>query len=231
MNPDRNKLYAGAAIGLVVSLVVQYVAWAVWVHATLARADVPSDTLALLLSPSLFWNLVSEINRVGAWSIRGATPTGTVLWVLWSIELLLITGAATAISAAILVDPYCERCGAWTQASKGLVSTADAPIDEVRRRIERHALAELADLGAATADAPSFLRFDVHSCASCNELHVLGVVQVDRKVEKDKVDESEKTLLANVLVGSRDVEDLRSVARRLVGGVTADAELAPTTDG
>ncbi|MFO0693705.1 MAG: hypothetical protein U0230_09145 [Polyangiales bacterium] len=214
----------GALVGLVVALMVEYVAWAVWVHATLARADVESSTLGFLVSPPLLWNVVHEINRVGAWSLRGATPTGTVLWVLWSIELLLITGAATAVAGGLLTDPFCERCEAWATSSRGLLTTADSSIDEVRRHLEQHSLAELGSLGPATADAPRYLRYDVHSCASCDTLHALDVVQVARKVENGKVEESEETPLRGVLVTSTDVAALRALASRVEQGAALEPE-------
>src|SRR5688572_3905604 len=95
-------------VTLTVALVAFYMSWVAWIHAIAGRADADIPLAEIASQPALVWELVQEINKVGAWSLKGFTPTGTFLWILWAIEACLIVVPVFLVTSAMLGGrPYC----------------------------------------------------------------------------------------------------------------------------
>jgi hypothetical protein len=70
--------------------------------------------LNLILSPSLFFGIISEINSIGLWTlIGGIVINGTVLTIVWLIEATIIFGASLLLISRSNIDPYAERNNRW----------------------------------------------------------------------------------------------------------------------
>jgi hypothetical protein len=107
----------GAGAGAVLSL---YFAWAFFLYALAHRFGfMEVGLLDMLLNPFAVWGIANEINATGWFSIKGATPSGIFLWVLWSIEAVTILVVVALVgSAAIDGEMFCERCNAWCDVSE-----------------------------------------------------------------------------------------------------------------
>lgn len=66
--------------------------------------------LNMIFSPSLFIELVSNINSAGLWSIIGATVNGPILTIIWVVEFLIIAILPILSIFRIPIEPYSELC-------------------------------------------------------------------------------------------------------------------------
>jgi len=109
--------YISAAIGAILSL---YFAWAFFLYALAHRFGfMEVGALSLLFNPLAVWEIAGEINATGWFSIKGATPSGIFLWILWGIEAVVILFAVLAIAGDGIADEmFCERCETWCDISE-----------------------------------------------------------------------------------------------------------------
>lgn len=168
-------------VGLFVGLVTLWLSWVSWIVGLLRRGDEDVSWLAVLFSPGDLWAVISKVNEVGAWSFKGATPTGAVLWVFWACEAAIIVGVAAWVSSLAVADPYCESCDTWCTGRQGLATSAKTDVASLREGLERKDFAgALAAAGPATA-AVGWLRYDVHECIKCGATNTLSVIPVTVK--------------------------------------------------
>jgi hypothetical protein len=200
----RNGLLAGI-VATVVALVSWWFSWCVWLDALLGRAGQDASVLAIVLQPGAMWDLVRGVNRTGAWSIAGGTPTGVVLWILWLVEAAIVLGLGILLAQGILTgDPYCERCGTWC-AKKPLVVRFPPELAEgIKARAESKDLAGIATAERAAAGSAGWTQLSLHACPRCEHTRTLSVLTVTEKVdEKGKASQSE-TIVADKLLLSRE---------------------------
>lgn len=104
-------------------------------------------------------------------TIKGSAVTGTMLWIVWAAEALLVAIIASVIAAARAGEPFCEECGYWCERHPDLfaipATAADALVQAVREsdhsHITRLRTGPLPDNGAGTVGAT------LHSCPSCDQ--------------------------------------------------------------
>ncbi len=110
--------WMGGLLAMITAAVALYVNWFMWVHLRLSGTK---DVWPV--EPDVLWRIIGIINEAGAWSIRGNTPTGALLWLVWLIEALIIVGAAAlTVSFNIRNTPFCEDCNAWAEDDLDAVS-------------------------------------------------------------------------------------------------------------
>lgn len=103
----RNPMLA-CTVGLISALAMIYCAWAFYV------CMVEEFTFEMFY-PGVLWEEIGRINETGVWSVKGSTPTGIVLWVLWAAEAIGLVGlTALLVRAEIAGWPFCEQCEKWT---------------------------------------------------------------------------------------------------------------------
>jgi len=124
----RSNLIVAFA-GFLVGLISLYSAWAVSIHALLNRANDPISLPEVFMSPLGVWETILSINETGIWSIKGATPTGIFLWIIWGIEALIIIGGSVFLSVGVSSgNVFCERCSAWCEMTKSIfLTSSDEP--------------------------------------------------------------------------------------------------------
>ncbi len=191
-----------ALLGLLVGAAALCLSWVFWIYALLRRSDVDVALLDLALDPAALWQAITFVNAEGAWSLKSFTPTGTVLWILWTIEALLIVGFPTFLAIGQALSPFCEQCQGWCTKEKGVFRGAEIPREELERHLRAQEVSYVAARGAAEPGATTHLRYDVDRCA-CNATITLTVTQVTVKLENGKPKESTTELVSN-LVLSRD---------------------------
>ena len=109
------------------ALTALYIHWAVWVDLAFNITDtIGTDTigiaqsnikftevLSLITQPKALFSLMSSINEVGVWGIRGGTVSGGLLTLIWVIELLMTTIVALMVGTGQASKPYCETENVW----------------------------------------------------------------------------------------------------------------------
>jgi hypothetical protein len=201
------------ALGGFLTLIGFYAHWAVWCAAVLARGDVDVSALGLALNPSALMEVITTINGVGAWSMRGTTPTGGWLWALWTIEAALIFVPALLVVMAVPGQPFCERCERWCEDHDNIARLDASDPARARALAEKKNFSQLAALGAAAEGAPTHLRVDLTACPRCTDMTTLSIHTVTRTVDdKGKESEDKSALIEHLLLSAREREEARGIA-------------------
>jgi hypothetical protein len=203
----------GAIAATLASIVGHYMAWVAWLSVVLSRngAEGPS-MLDILVDPGAMFATISRISEVGAWSVSGSAPSGTVLWVLWSLEALIVLGAGIGLGAGIASGGvYCEQCGSWCKEDEGRVHLNPAPKDAVKQHLEAQDFSVLNQIGPLSQPGPS-LRLDLAYCEKCDKTHAVAVNALTPKSDGNG---SDVDLVLSYLHTSPDVSRwLRSIPKQ-----------------
>jgi hypothetical protein len=200
---------ATLAAALPVALFALWAAWVTWVYATLHRADAEVGLLDLVVQPTGLWNVITIINEKGAWSLKGLTPTGGLLWGLWALEAGLIVGMVVWVARECVNLPFCEPCDRWCDKPQVVATLGPTSKDALAPRLEKGDYAVLGELPAATALA--YTRLDLHQCAQCQATTTLTATSVTVTGKKGKQEKKEKTLVKYLLVPPGELSAMRSV--------------------
>jgi hypothetical protein len=203
----------GALLGLVVGLAGLYLSWAAWIVAFARRGGGDVPLLELIQQPAALWELIRSVNAHGAWTIKGATPKGTLLWVLWAIEALVIVGAPALVCLAQASEPFCERCGRWCQKTLGAFVGREAPHPELVTRLESLDTAYLEQLGPADPGDESRIRYDLCACR-CKATSTLTATAVTTTMSGKKKKESAAELVRNLVLTPEAAAAVRELGQR-----------------
>ncbi len=201
-----------ALLGLVVGLAGLYLSWATWIFAFARRGGGDVPLLELVQQPALLWEVIRSVNAHGAWSIKGATPTGTLLWVLWAIEALVIVGAPALVCFAQASEPFCERCERWCQKTRAAFVGREAPHPELVERLRNLDVAYLGRLGPAGAGDESRIRYDLCACR-CKATSTLTATAVTTTTSGKKKKESTAELVGNLVLTPEAAEAVRELGQ------------------
>lgn len=199
---------------LVVALFAIYFDW-FWFEYVLFTKEieepVPGLFSELLFDPGAVGDIASEIAAEGWYTVRNWTPSGTVLWLFWGIEVLIILGGVYFLAQTIGDERvYCERCRSWVPAeTEKLLAMPEVAVD--REHARRGNPEVLSETPTASSHVAPRLELDVSDCTGCNDLHVLQVYQVTRD-EKGKDDR--KAVSPRLLLGRERLAAVLSDAKR-----------------
>lgn len=219
------NVWVALVVTVASGLVAFYSSWAVWIYALLRRANLEVNLLPILLQPGVLWELIRKVNQVGAYNLRGWTPTGTALWILWSLEALIIIGLAVYLGVkAMLSEPFCEACNCWCKESEGVGMVAAGDAGELKQRMEVKDFGFLEKLGGVPPDARQWFRLDLHSCPTCQMTNTLTVKSVTRSVDKQgKASDTVKDLVDQLLVTSDDAATMRRLGQKFAASAATPA--------
>jgi len=114
---------------LFAALTALYVHWAVWIDLAynisgtigdedlgVAKSNIKiTEVLNLVLQPNALFGIMSEINEVGIWGIKGGTVSGGLLTFIWVVEILMVTLIAIVVGSGQSQKPFCEEENIWFQ--------------------------------------------------------------------------------------------------------------------
>lgn len=199
----RNGL-AVIVAGAIAGIVASYFGWVFWIHAA-------SEQTLLSFSPGLIFENMASIAEFGAWSIFGWTPSGIALYVIWTIEALIILVASVIFAlAGFGREPFCEGCNNWTKSE--VISSSLEIIEnptEFVTALEGGDLTPLTNL--ALTDPSEHLRTKVEliSCSRCEESHFATVEIITVEVDdKGEADENEHTIIENLILDDKGYDKL-----------------------
>jgi hypothetical protein len=202
-----------ALLGLVVGLAGLYLSWAAWIFAFAGRGGGDVPLLELVQQPAALWELIRSVNAHGAWTIKGATPTGTLLWVLWAIEALVIVGCPALVCFGQASEPFCEQCERWCQKTQGAFVGREAPHPELVERLRSLDVAYLGRLGPAGPGDASRIRYDLCACR-CKATTTLTATAVTTTTSGKKTKESTAELVGNLVLTPEAAAAVRELGQR-----------------
>ena len=122
----RNPIL-GLIIGLAGGLLALYFHWAICldlvinagesygskrIGITVSNIDF-LQTFSLIFRPDLVFQFIGEANEYGTWGIRGATVTGTFLWIIWLIEFIIVVAISGFLPYLEAKKPFSESTNSW----------------------------------------------------------------------------------------------------------------------
>lgn len=117
----------GFIIGLTGAFLAMYFHWTIWIDLVInARETFGSNkvgitvsnidflqTFSLLFRPDLVFGYIGQVNEYGTWGIRGATVSGTFLWLIWFVELIIVIAIASFLPYLEAKKPFSESTNSW----------------------------------------------------------------------------------------------------------------------
>jgi hypothetical protein len=144
------------------------------------------------------WDAATAVASTGWFTIGRSGPnvSGIALWGIWLVEAGILLGGPFYIAFnAYSKRVFCENCGCWIPAIKGVHHLLVTPeTEELARRCDLDGLAE-APLGLSAPLPDHYFRVDHCLCEKCQNTGTCCVMEIEVKKsedekEKDKVEET-----------------------------------------
>jgi len=168
-------------IGLLVGLFAEYVSLVSWIF-------VMSKHHNLIFSIFGIFNFAKEVAIFGSWSIFGFTFKGTLLYMVWLVEALIIVGLTSFVSVECSkLYPFCEKCKRWFK-NKITISGLEIPnnVDNFKEALEGGHFSSLLNLGKSKSEA-DYLQIVLPHCPACGDKHYLSVDIFSNKKKSKEV--------------------------------------------
>jgi hypothetical protein len=158
-----------------------------------------------------------EINQNGG--IWEDSPTGIWLWLLWLVEVLMITGISVGITL-IPFRPYCHACRRWTEELPARCVLRRSGISELQASLEEEQYEVLDQLSEGEIDAASHCEVSLMKCPNCDESDYLTVAEIDVAVnKKGEASVQRKEVIRHLLVPEEVVDQVAGIASRQASAV------------
>lgn len=106
------------AFAVLIGIFAEYTNWVWWIM-VYTRKEI--GEFILLLNPSDIFAAMSKLSETGVWSIKGDTPTGIALYIVWICEAVFIICTAVAAAREVIKDKaFCEDCNCWVKGALGV---------------------------------------------------------------------------------------------------------------
>jgi hypothetical protein len=215
----RNKPVSGA-VAFAASLFGLYVSWVIWILHLVHPSVWLNNPVRAAMHPRGLWRAMLAVNAVGTWSYQGGTPEhGTILWIVWISEALLVLTAGMLVAVALVQRrPFCERCEQWCTERWRLYFAPSLPAGQFKMQLESQDVANLEKLRVGNKKQAHY-RVDLHSCGICHSLNTLSLVQ---NYPRDR-----KTVVNKLLVSPAQASVIRNL--EMNHRVSSGAAVAPAT--
>jgi hypothetical protein len=214
---------AVGALALLVGLVAVYLEWGMYLtlvfntETTGTGADADTSTsfsfslfVDIITHPAAMWLAIQKINATGTWSLKGSTPSGVFLGVIWVIEALLILGGTYLMAKAQATEPFSEASNEWAEEetlAHPLTFAQDAAT--TRAALETGQFHHLTPHTSAEADAP-FARLKLHSAPNDHNCRYLTLENVTTTVDKKgKASQSTATVVQHLAISPAHFQELQ----------------------
>ena len=186
--------FLGALLGL-------WALWSFFLFFLLRNNEQDPSLLAIFLNPVASWEVMNVVAIDGWFTVKGSTPSGAVLWVLWGAEALVFIGISLMASSAAASVVWCEACGVDMGGRTVLEAASGTGLADIVKR------GGVAGLDAVTPDhGMAIERLTVHACPTC-KYAVADVTNIIKTLDKKgEVSESTTSLLPKYVVSPHFVE-------------------------
>lgn len=206
------------AVTALTSTLALYLSWAMWIAEIFKRSQGRNISWARLAQhPVAIWSLMTWINHYGTWALDNGKPTaGWWLWIIWTVEALLIVGVAIATAVAMLGErAFCETCGRWCHRALRLLLAPSRDVQQLKLQLENKDLRALESLGPGQKGGDHLVA-TLHSCTQCQQFHTLTVTNT--KFQRPKFGHhnvSSQTIVRQLIVGPAEAQTLRQLSQTL----------------
>ena len=214
---------AVGALGLLVGLVAVYLEWGVYLtllfnsESTGTGKDVDTSTsfssslfADILGHPVAMWLAMQKINETGTWSLKGATPSGIFLGLIWVVEAVIIVGGAYFMAKAQATEPFSEVSNEWaTEETLAHPLTFAQDAATTRAALEAGNFQHLTPyVGTGTEDP--FARLKLHSAPNDHNCRYLTLENVTTTIDKKgKASQSTTTVVQHLAISPAAFAELQ----------------------
>lgn len=213
---------AVGALALLLGLVAVYLEWGVYLtlifNSETTGAGAGADTttsfslslfLDIITHPGAMWLAMQKINETGTWSLKGSTPSGVFLAVIWVVEAVIILGGTWLVAKAQATEPFSEASGEWaTEETLAHPLTFAQDVATTRAALESGQFHHLTPHTAAEAEAP-FARLKLHSAPNDHNCRYLTLENVTTTVDKKgKASQSTATVVQHLAISPAHFQEL-----------------------
>ncbi|RZJ51666.1 MAG: hypothetical protein EOO44_14195 [Flavobacterium sp.] len=184
----------GLLIGVIGGILALYFHWAIWIDLVINAGETYGSNrigitvsniqflqvFSLIFQPALVFDSICQVSEYGTWGIRGATVTGTFLWVIWSIEFIIVIGVSGFLSYLEAQKPFSESTNSWYEE---VTLPAFSYIENTQQII--------ADISKSNLEGFDFLSKDVDSESDSHSIFTLyrsksgkNYLSIDNKASK-----------------------------------------------
>jgi hypothetical protein len=214
---------AVGALAVLVGLVAVYLEWGVYLtllfnsESTGTGADADTSTsfslslfADIIAHPGAMWLAMQKINETGSWSLKGSTPSGVFLAVIWVIEAVIILGGTYLMAKAQATEPFSETSNEWaTEETLPHPLTFAQDVATTRTALESGQFHHLAPHTAAEVEAP-FARLKLHSAPNDPNCRYLTLENVTTTIDKKgKASQSTATVVQHLAVSPTHFQELQ----------------------
>lgn len=189
---------AVTGLGLLVGLAAVYLEWAIYLtlmfNAETTGTGPSADTstsfsistfTGLLTHPGIMLETAKQLNETGTWSLKGTTPSGIFLALIWLVEAVIIVAGACLLARIQATEPFSEVSQEWAdeETMPQTVAYAADPV-ATRTALETGRFEHLAPYTSRPAVADQFARVTLHTAPNDPACHYLTVQNVTRTLDK-----------------------------------------------
>jgi hypothetical protein len=220
------KLRSPVGVGmlaLLVGLVAVYLEWSVYLtllfnsETTGSGRDADTSTsfsagmwADVLSHPAAMWEAIGKINETGTWSLKGATPSGIFLGLIWVVEAVIILGGAYWLARSQATEPFSEVANEWADEE-----ILPHPIGYAQDLAQTRSALETGQYHALTPHAAQsetdpFARLKLHRAPNDPNCQYLTLENVTTKVDdKGKATQSTATVVQHLAISPAAYEELK----------------------
>ena len=220
------KLRSPGAVGvlaLLVGLVAVYLEWGVYLtllfNSDTTGTGKDADTTTsfspglfadIIAHPAAMWLAMQKINQTGTWSLKGSTPSGVFLGVIWVIEAVLILGGAYLITKAQASEPFSEISNEWaTEETLAHPISFAQDAATTRTALETGQFQHLTLHTSTVAEEP-FARIKLHSAPNDHNCRYLTLENVTTTIDKKgKATQSATTVVQHLAISAAAFQELQ----------------------
>ncbi|HIB67230.1 MAG TPA: hypothetical protein EYO33_19515 [Phycisphaerales bacterium] len=185
----------GALVGLIIGVAALYWSWVFWILAE-------SSQEVFIWAPDQLWAAIQYLGDKGVWSIKGATPTGVVLFAFWAVEAAAIVGmSAWSGFKAASNNAFCEKCDCWMEDGVPLGFFSVSPdANGLKGDLEAGRLDRLKALSGVTPDESHHTIVSLEDCAKCQGHKLLTLTERVITFDDKGNQQNKDTVLVNRLL-------------------------------
>lgn len=205
--------------GFITSLLALYASWVAFAYVLLRRelsSDMDITIWGMFAEPGRIWELACFLNEDGWYSISSWTPKGVALWILWSIEAVIVIGTITLIAGhEVSSRVFCERCERWCRPVNDMMHLMVTDNDDLMARIAGGNLVAMGELPIAPATTTPFFRIGMSRCDSCTDTATFRMQLVGHQQKKDgELEEQTTEIFGNRMLTAEQMKRLEALAAR-----------------
>ena len=167
--------------GIIVGLFAIYINWTSFINMLLDKEGI---NISFFQSPSVLFNYMVDLSKVGYFSVFGMKVSGFVLWIIWIIETVGIFLAGVLGGETVLHEEvFCENCDKWTEEIE-IKQYLSVPNEASKEAILNGDIQLLLRQPLSNTNDSKHLKLNIHHCSKCNKTSTLDIDLVTSEIDE-----------------------------------------------